>query len=113
MKTTFTKKFNFSASFKRGEKILGHNYVLGVVTDPLSESEETALERSVRSLLIQKIDSRDLGMHVDFLKDTEISEVNLLKAFWGILEQGIQPIALQSLFLEKDARSQVSISKES
>ncbi len=112
MRTLFTKKFFFSASHEKGDRVLGHNYVLGVVTGSLNDSEETTLEHAVQRALIDKIDARDLGLHVDFLKDTEINELNLLKSFWNILEPEIRPLILSSLFLEKDGRSKVALSKD-
>ena len=112
MLTRVTKKFHFSASYKSGERVLGHNYVLGVVTGALNDEEEAALDHKVRRVLIDRIDSRDLGLHVDFLKNIEINEWNILKSFWKLLEPEILPLTLSELFLEKDGRSQVALFKD-
>ena len=112
MQTRLTKKFQFSASFKNGERMIGHNYVFGVVTQALSEADEKAFENTVRRLLIDRIDSRDLGLNVEFLKNIEINELNLLKSFWKLLEHEILPLRLSEIFLEKDGRSQVALFKD-
>lgn len=112
MKTSQIKKYCFSASFSRGERVIGHNYILGVMTDALDEGQENALDLTVQRALIEKIDSRDLGKDVDFLKNIKIDEMSLLKAFWKILKPEIHPILLRSLFLEKDGRSQMILSED-
>ena len=110
MKTLLTKSFSFSASFARGAKIHGHNYVLEVMTDALSASAEAALESNIEAVLIRKIDSRDLGTDVDFLKGVEITDTNLLRAFWPILSEAVAPVALHSLTLHRDRRTRTVVS---
>ena len=112
MKTTALKKFQFSASYNVGDRVIGHNYTLGVLTDVLDEAQEKTLERVLQRALIQKVDSRDLGLDVDFLRNTQITDINLLHAFWKLLEPEIRPILIRSLFLEKDNRSQVSLAQD-
>ena len=109
MKITSLKKFSFSASYGEKGRVIGHNYALGVLTDALDEAQEKMLERVVQRSLIQRIDSRDLTLDVDFLKDTEITDINLLHTFWKLLEPSLRPILLRALFLEKDGRSQVRL----
>lgn len=104
-----TKYFNFSASFSRGAKVYGHNYLLGVTTAALDELSETGLESRIHQALIQKLESRDLGMHVDFLKGVEISDANLLKAFWPVIESAIRPVGLKRLTLQRDERTQTEL----
>lgn len=112
MKTASLKKFQFSASYNIKDRVIGHNYILGVWTEGLDEAQEKMLERVVQQTLLQKIDSRDLGLDVDFIKNTPITDINLLHAFWKLLEPEIRPILIRSLFLEKDNRSQVSLTQD-
>ena len=113
MKITLTKKFHFSASHSAHDRAIGHNYVLNVTTEALDDALEAILEKKVREVLIQKIDSRDLGLHVDFLKNIDVSDANLLKAFWEVIQPAIHPVQLTALSLEKDERTQVLFSRDS
>ena len=113
MTTAFTKFFHFSASHARGEKIKGHNYVLGVTIDPLEEEKETAFEKKVEAVLIKKLDSRDLGTDVDFLKNVEINDLNLLRIFWDLLAVQLPPARLRALSLERDKRTHTAFSPDS
>ena len=90
----------------------GHNYILSVTTEPLDHASEAVVDKKVREALVQKIDSRDLGLHVDFLKNIEITDTNLLKVFWEIIRLEINPVELTSLSLERDERTQALISRE-
>ncbi len=113
MKITLTKKFYFSASHDSPSGVTGHNYVLNVTTQALKKTEEVALEKNIHEALIQKIDSRDLGLHVDFLKNIEITDKNLLQVFWEIIQLQIYPVELVALSLERDERTQVLMAKDS
>lgn len=92
--------------------MVGHNYVLTVVTGPLDERLEAALEERVMRCLIQKLDSSDLGLHVDFLKGIEMNEAELLKAFWGVLSNEVPPIRIRSLSLKRDKKTRVTLSAD-
>ena len=111
MKALLTKFFRFSASHAAGEKIYGHNYVLGVTVDALTPAAERSFETAVESALIQRLESRDLGLHVDFLKGIEITDAGLLHAFWKVLEEKIKPARLRSLSLERDSRTRPVIAR--
>ena len=113
MKVTFTKLFYFSASYAKNGKIHGHNYTLSVTTDFLDEAEEALLQKKIEGSLIKNLDSRDFGLDVSFLKGVEITDENLLKVFWGIVEKSIHPMMLRSLSLEKDSRTKVAMSSGS
>lgn len=110
MKITFTKRFYFSASFSNGGRVYGHNYTLGVTTDAMDENFEIEFEKKIEDSLIKKLQTRDLGLDVDFLKGAHINDANLLKIFWGILKKEIQPAPLYSLSLERDGRTQTVMS---
>ena len=112
MKARLSKKFQFSASHSKEDKIIGHNYRLTVVVSLESLEHESLLETTVQKLLINKIDSRDFGLHVDFLKGFEISDLNLLKAFWELLETPLQPLKLVGLSLERDRMTKVSLAND-
>ena len=112
MNITLTKKFPFSASFKSKDRLVSHNYTLSVSTACPNEGWGRTLESKVRESLICHIDSRDLGLDVDFLKNIEMTEMNILKIFWGRLQNVIQPTQLILLSLESDAHTQWSLSKE-
>ena len=107
---TFTKTFDFSASFSRDGKIYGHNYTLGVTTDWMDEEAEALFEAKVRESLIKKMESRDLGLHVDFLKGARLNDENLLAIFWPILKKEIHPLGLHRLSLQRDQRTKVVMS---
>ncbi len=106
----FTKTFRFSASFARDGKVWGHNYVLGVSIDaPSSLEAEARFEEAVAASLIRKLESRDLGMDVDFLEGMEISDTHLLVRFSEILRKAVAPLVLRGLTLERDSRSVTSL----
>ena len=109
-RVTFTKTFDFSASFSKGGKVYGHNYTLGVTTDWMDEEAEALFEAKVRGSLIQKMESRDLGLHVDFLKGAKLNDENLLAIFWPILKKQIHPLCLHRLSLQRDKRTKVVMS---
>ena len=103
-----TKFFPFSASFSRGKEVHGHNYTLGVTVEHSEKLDEALLEKKVHRSLIEKIHSRDLGLHVEFLRKTEITDLNLLKAFSKILVREIKPARLREVFLER-GRTRLSL----
>ena len=109
MKTTLTKYFRFSASYQDRHKITGHNYILGVTTQALSRDEELTLQAKVEEALIKKLDSKDFGLDVDFLKGVEISDQRLLEIFWGILEKTLLPKPLEVLSLQRNEATLVSL----
>ncbi len=112
MTITFTRFFQFSASHTYQDKIVGHNYVLGVTTDTLDDPSEVQFDKKINEALISKLHSRDLGLHVDFLKGARITDDNLLKIFWGMIKKEIDPMPLRALSLERDSRSKVVMSQE-
>jgi hypothetical protein len=107
---TFTKAFDFSASFSRDGKIYGYNYTLSVTTDCLDEAAEARFEEKIRKSLIGKMESRDLGLHVDFLKGAKLNDENLLAVFWPIIKKEIDPLPLHRLTLRRDRRTEVAMS---
>lgn len=107
-----SKRFPFSSSFSRDGKVFGYNYTLHLLTDVLSPEEESGLEDRVSQALIRHIHSRDLSSGVDFLKGVTITDENLLKAFWGIVQQAIDPHRLRALTLERDSRTSLTLSEE-
>ena len=111
MKISLTKAFYFSASHSQGGKILGHNYTLGVTTRLADQDSERVLEEKVNGSIIQRVQSRDLGLHVDFLKGISISDQNLLEVFWKILDREMKPLALLKLTLARDERTQVTMER--
>jgi 6-pyruvoyl-tetrahydropterin synthase len=107
MQVHLTKRFFFSASYSRAARVHAHNYTLGVtVTLPDEDYDESFLEARVRETLVDKVHSRDLGLHVDFLKGCSITELSLVTVFWGIVKKAVAPAELVSLTLEKDKTSQ-------
>ena len=112
MKITLTKYFRFSASFSKNNKIFGYNYILGITTDIIAEEEEALLEQKINKNLIKKIDSRDLGTDVDFLKGARLHDENLLSIFWPIIKKEIHPLPLRALSLQRDDRTCVTLSSE-
>ncbi len=107
MRFSYTKSFRFSASYSDGLKIIGHNYRLDITTDP--PGQESDFEKRVQSALIAKIHTRDLSLHVDFLKNTPITDERLLEAFRGVLEKELAPLKIQALNLERDDRTRVTL----
>jgi hypothetical protein len=105
LKATFTKFFEFSSSYAKDGKVWGRNFRLGLTAHPMDEKTEAAFVRAVEEALIKKIHSRDLGLHVDFLKGTDITDLNLLRAFRMVLKEAIVPVMLKSLTLERDANT--------
>lgn len=108
-----SKRFPFSSSFSRDGKVYGYNYTLLIVTDAMTPEEESGLEARVSEGLIRRVHSRDLSSGVDFLKGVTITDENLLKVFWGRVQQAITPHRLRALTLERDGRTSLTISQES
>ena len=112
MKLTLTKRFSFSASFSGSNKIHAHNYALGVtVSCNAREIDDAALAKRIDTALIQKVQSRDLRMDVDFLKSLRINESNLLKIFWKIIRKEIHPLKLLALSLARDKGTAYSLTR--
>lgn len=107
-----SKRFPFSSSFSRDGKVYGYNYSLHLLTDAVSPAEESALEARISEELIRHIHSRDLSSDVDFLKGVAITDENLLKVFWGIVQKAIHPHRLRALTLERDSRTSLTLSEE-
>ena len=108
----WTKIFHFSASFSKGTEVRGHNFTLAVTAEYAGGMDEAAAEKKIEDGLIRKIHSRDLSLHVDFLKNTEINDLNLLKAFLPIVSWEIAPLKLHSLALERDSRTRLELPAE-
>lgn len=105
-----TRLFRFSASHAVGDRHLGHNYVLGVTVEGVRRaSDEELLAGGVEEALIRKLDSKDLGLHVDFLKNVPLEDESLLRTFWGILEARLAPLKIRRLTLERDSRTSCSL----
>jgi hypothetical protein len=102
MKSAFTKFFRFSASYSKNGKIWGRNFRLGLTTHPMDEKTEETFVRIVEEKLIRRIDSRDLGLHADFLKIAEWSDMGILRAIKTFLREEIIPVTLKTLALERD-----------
>ena len=105
MITTVTKIFEFSASHAHADRVVGHNYTLRATFYAPDERTEAGLGEKIEVSLIQKLHSRDLGEHVDFLKGVPLNDPALLKAFWAVLEPAVLPAVLRSLSLERDRRT--------
>ena len=110
MSATLTKFFHFSASHARDGKVFGHNYTLEIATDFLDPALESRFEDGVKKTLIQKMESRDLSLHVDFLKGTEINDLNLLQIFFKKLSDEMPAFPIHSLSLQRDSRTRVVFS---
>lgn len=111
MVLSLSKRFPFSSSFSRDGKVYGYNYVLHLVTDAMTPEEEKNFESRILDGLIGHVHSRDLSSNVDFLKGLTITDENLLKAFWGVIQREIKPHRLRSLTLERDSRTSLTLSE--
>ena len=118
MRASVTKSFEFSASYSlptpagRSEKVLGHNYVLRATFQAEDASQEHGLDEKINQALIQKMHSRDFGLHVDFLKNVSPSDLSRLKVFWRIITEATRPTRLQSLCLERDRHTQWTLNAD-
>ena len=110
MKAVLTKSFRFSASTTRGGRILGKNFILDIALEALSVEGEEAFEKKTRDGLIRPLESVDLGLHVDFLKGVEITDLNLLKAFWREMERLCPEFKLLSMTLRRDESTRTTLS---
>ncbi len=110
MKASVTKIFHFSASHSSGTRIVGKNYVLEIVMGLLLPAEESVFERTVQEHLIAHLESRDLGLHVDFLQGVDITDKNLLEVFWRRIREAVPGIELQSMTLQRDAMTKTTLS---
>ena len=105
----WTKLFYFSASFSRGSEVHAHNFTLAITLEFKDSFNEALIEKKIQEDLIQKLHSRDLTLDVDFLKKTEITDHNLLKAFSKIISAGIKPAKLHTVWLERDSRTRLTL----
>ena len=101
----FTKSFAFSASHARGARSIGANYILSLTLAVLDEVGEKELEAIVQSELISQLHTRDLSRSVDFLKDVEMNDAALLRAFWERLSGPLARHRLKRLALQRDPRT--------
>jgi hypothetical protein len=102
MKTTVTKFFLFSCSFPKDGKVWGRNFRLGLTAHVMDEKIEEVFVRTVEEKLIRRIESKDLVLHVDFLKEWDLTDLGLLRAFKTFLKSEIVPVTLKALSLERD-----------
>ncbi len=110
MNEILTKTFHFSASHSRAGKVIGKNYTLEISIRAVPAKEELEFERKVQSGLICSLESRDLGLHVDFLKGQDLTEGNLLKAFWARAQEAAPFVKILSLSLTRDAKTKTTLS---
>ena len=98
-------------SDSKNDKIVGHNYILGVTIKILDGAEEQFLVKMIEDNIIQKIHSRDLGFDVDFFKNSSIGEPFMLERFQTLIENLIKPLSILSLSLERDSNTIFTLSK--
>lgn len=109
MKASLTKAFHFSASHTSGTRVFGKNYILEIALAALPHAEESAFEKKVQEHLIAHLESRDLGLHVDFLRGLEITDRNLLEVFWRRIAEASPGVQLQSMTLQRDAVTKTTL----
>lgn len=109
MKAFVTKFFHFSASHASGTRIFGKNYVLEITLDALPPAKEAEFEKKVFDGLIKRLESRDLGLHVDFLRGVESTDQNLLEAFWRVLKEAAPDLEFRSMTLQRDATTKTTL----
>lgn len=112
MKSTLTKFFPFSCSFSKDGKVWGRNFRLGLTTHAMDEKTEDIFVQTVKDKLIRHVDSKDLGIHVDFLKNWDKTDLGLLRAFKAFLKPDIAPVTLKSLSLERDENTVTVLSED-
>ena len=105
MDVEFTKVFPFSASYASAERSLGRNFKLWITVHAMDEAREREFEAIVERELISEVRSRDLSQHVEFLKNVEIDDLALLRAFWARLSVPLRGFGTKRLALERDART--------
>ena len=106
MTSFLTKSYEFSASYSEADKVVGHNYVLRATFEACGDGTEETLDKKIQDALIKKIHSSDLGQHVDFLKNKQITDLSLLRSFWPLVAQAALPARLERLSLERDRTTQ-------
>jgi hypothetical protein len=107
-----TRFFPFSASYEQNGGMRAFNYTLGITIEPAGNFAETEFDQKVEAALIRKIESRDLGLHVDFLKGVELNDSSILRAFWAVIEKEIQPSKIYSLCLDKNKKTRVALTRD-
>lgn len=101
------KTFRFSASHEKDGRVWGHNYVLSVAVSKADARSEEKLVRVVRERVVDRVHSRDLSLHVDFLKGLEITDELLLTRFWALLGDRLAPLGVLWMSLDRDDRTRV------
>ena len=110
MKTALTKSFHFSSSYTKAGRMIGKNYILEMTIEAVASDREELFEKKIREELIRSLESVDLGLHVNFLKNLEINDSNLLKAFWTEIERLCPDFKLHALTLVRDAVTRTTLS---
>ena len=67
--------------------------------------DEKVLSAAIEEAVIRKLHSRDLGLHVDFLKGVRLEGPEILKALWEVITGVAAPARLKALTLQQDART--------
>ena len=106
----FTKRFKFSASYEQGDKIFGHNYILSITVDDISQTQEQKLCDVVEKRILSKVHSRDMSLHVDFLRGVDITERNLLKEFYSQISPEINFCVIKEMSLDRDETTHLRMS---
>lgn len=109
MKAVITKSFHFSASYAKGERIIGKNYILEAAIDAVSADQEETFEKKVREGLIQRLESSDLSTHADLLQKAEIDDLGLLKIFWREIARLCPDHKLSALTLYRDTSTRTTL----
>jgi hypothetical protein len=78
----------------------------------MDEKTEETFVRTVEEKLVRRVDSKDLGLHVDFLKGWDLTDLGLLHSIKSLLKAAIVPVTLKSLSLERDENTVTVLSDD-
>ena len=86
---------------------------MGITCQWVPESREKELNDVIRREILSKVENRDLGESVDFLRKAALDEASLLEAFWKQLSGPLSDFGVKCLTLKRDSESSTTIWPES
>jgi hypothetical protein len=113
MHAELTKTFAFSACHTDSGKILGRNYLFSITVEWLSADHENTLSAIVHREILSQVHTRDLGEHVEFLKNRPLDDASILEAFWKRLTKPLAKFRVKRLTLQRDSETSTALWLES
>ena len=102
MQRTLTRSYGLSASYAKGGRVIGRNFILAVTIDAVGEDDELRLDELVIKNAIAPSHTRDWDQTPDFLRQCGREDHQLLDAFWRELSGPLATFRVRRLALRRD-----------